>query len=185
MLDTILADAENKIEQRIAFLKEELNKLRLGQATPALVEDLPVAAYGTTLTIKELGAITAPQANLLVISCWDDTVIEAVAKTILQSNLGVNPVVDGKTIKVPIPEMSDDRRDAIAKEVGEMVEKVRVDIRQIRHEKIKSLDDLKDEKKLSEDEHETAKGKIQKIIDAANATVEEIKEQKLDSLSGK
>jgi ribosome recycling factor len=182
MVESILTDASNKIEQRISFLKDELNKLRLGQATPSLVEDIPVSVYGTSLTIKELGAISAPQPNLLVISCWDDSVVEAVAKAVQQSNIGVNPVVDGKTIKVPIPTLTEERRETMAKEVGEIVEKVRVDIRQIRQDKIKSLDDLKEQKELSEDEHESAKNNVQKVIDQANTQVEEIKAQKLTSL---
>ncbi|MCA9389945.1 ribosome recycling factor [candidate division WWE3 bacterium] len=182
MLDTIYKDAEKKLEDRISFLKSEFSKLRVGQATPSLVEDLPVPAYGTTMTVKELGAIAAPQPTLLTISIWDDSVVEAVAKAIMQSDLGSNPVVDGKTVKVPVPTLTEERREAMIKELGEKTESVRVDIRQIRQEKMKSIDDLKEEKSLSEDEHELAKKHIQKLIDGANEKVEELKESKITSL---
>lgn len=185
MLDTIFQDAEEKLQERINHLKSEYGKLRIGQATPSLIEDVRVNAYDTTLTLKELGAISAPQPTLLVISCWDEGIIDAVVKGLQQANLGVNPVVDGKTIKVPIPSLTDERRESMSKEVGEITEKVRVDIRQIRHEKLKSVDELKDEKKLSDDEHESAKDKLQAMVEETNEEVEKLKRAKLEDLTSK
>lgn len=182
MLETIFSDAQHKFDERLTFLKNDLAKLRVGQAAPALVEDIQVPAYGTTLTIKELGAISAPQPNLIVITCWDDSVIEPMTKALMQSDLGINPVVDGKTIKVPVPTLTEERRANMIKEVGEKTEKIRVDIRQIRQEKMKSLDDLKDEKKLSEDEHETAKQKLQDMIEKINKEIDSIRQTKISSL---
>ena len=182
MLDSILNDAENKIEQRISFLQHELAKLRVGQASPALIQDIGVSAYETNMTIKELGAISVPQPNLIVISCWDDSIVDAVAKAIMNANLGMNPVVDGKTIKVPIPVLTDERRELMMKEVGEVVENVRVDVRQIRMDKMKSLDEVKEEKSISEDDLKNSKNTMQEIVDEANETILEIKNSKLSAL---
>lgn len=183
MLETIFDNAESKLKEVVDSLQQQLAQVRAGQSSPALIQDISVEAYGTQLTIKELGAISAPQPNLLVVSCWDDTVIDAIAKAIQQSNLGINPVVDGKTIKIPIPQLTDERRQAMIREVGEYCEATRIDIRQIRHEKIKSADTLKDEKKISEDEHEDAKKYIQELVDEANEKVEKLKDAKVAALT--
>lgn len=183
MLQTIFDNAESKLDHVTKSLQQNLATVRAGQAAPSLIQDLIVEAYGTQMTLKELGAISAPQPNLLVVSCWDDTIVETIAKALQQSNLGVNPVVDGKTIKVPIPQLTDERREAMIKEVGELTEEARINVRQIRQEKIKSIDDLKEEKKISEDEHEDAKEYIQELIDKANEQIEEIKKSKIAALS--
>jgi len=183
MLQSIFDNAETKLKEAVDALQQKLAHVRAGQSSPALIQDIPVEAYDTQMTIKELGAISAPQPNLLVVSCWDDTVIDAIAKAIQQSNLGVNPVVDGKAIKIPIPQLTEERRQAMVREVGEYCEETRIEIRQIRHEKIKSADALKDEKKISEDEHEDAKKYIQELVDDANEKVEKLKEVKVAALT--
>lgn len=183
MLQSIFDNAETKLKEAVDALQQKLASVRAGQSSPALIQDIQVEAYGTQMTIKELGAISAPQPNLLVVTCWDDTVIDAIAKAIQQSNLGINPVVDGKTIKVPIPQLTEERRQAMVREVGEYCEETRIEIRQIRHEKIKSADALKDEKKISEDEHEEAKKYIQELVDDANEKVEGLKSAKVKALT--
>lgn len=182
MLDTIYSNAEAKLEERISYLQSDLAKLHVGHATPSLIEDVKVKAYDTEMTVKELGAISAPQPNLLVVSCWDETVVDAIGKSLQQQSVGLNPVIDGKVLKVPIPVLSDERRAAMVKEVGELTEKTRVEVRQIRQDKMKSVDDLKEEKKISEDEHAAAKEDIQALINETNEKIEEIKKEKIASL---
>lgn len=178
MLQQILQDTHDKLEQTITHLKGDLATLRTGQATPALVESLTVSAYETTMELKELAAISAPEPTTVVIQPWDENIVENIEKALAESDLGVNPAVEGTTIRVPVPQLSEERRQEILKTIGEKAEAARIAVRNIRQEKIKASDNLCDEGKISEDEHETFKGEVQDLVDQYNQRIGELRKAK-------
>ena len=114
--DEMLMELEERMMKTEEALKQNFNGIRTGKASPALVENLMVEYYGCNTRLKELAGISAPEPRLLVIQPWDASAVAAVEKAILASNLGITPMSDGKTLKLPIPELSQDRRQALAKQ---------------------------------------------------------------------
>ncbi|OQX51076.1 ribosome recycling factor [candidate division CPR3 bacterium 4484_211] len=184
MLSTILTDAQKKFDGVVKSLKEEMSVLRVGRASPALVENLSVSAYESQLTIKELATISVPEPNLIVISPWDATVKENIAAAIREANLGFNPMVDGDTIKVPVPRLSEERRKEMVKKVRDLAQEAKVETRRIRQEKIKSVEEMEKESKISEDELFRFKEDLQKLVEQVNEKVDGIKSEKEKELMG-
>lgn len=149
-----------------------------------MVEDLKVSAYDTTMELKELAAISAPQPNEVVIQPWDESVIENIEKALLDSDLGVNPAVEGTTIRVPVPQLSKERRQEMLKTVGEKCEEARISVRNIRQTKIKAADELEDKGKISKDEHERFKKQVQELVDEYNQKIDLVRKDKEGELLG-
>lgn len=178
MLAQILTDTQNKLEDTLNHLKSELSTLRTSRANPSMVEDLKVNAYDTAMELKELAAISAPQPNEVIIQPWDETVVEAIEKALLDSDLGLNPAVEGTTIRVPVPQLSKERREEMLKTIGEKCEQARISVRNIRQTKIKAADELEDDGKISEDEHERFKSEVQELVDETNQKIDTLRESK-------
>ena len=184
-VDTLYKDAEEKMKRIVATVTREFMEIRGGRATPALVEHVTVDYYGAPTPLRQLAAITAPEPHLLVIQPWDAKVAPEIEKAIQKASLGITPVIDGKIVRLPIPPLTGERRDELAKVVHRMAEEGRVNIRTIRRDANETVKKLKGEKKISEDESFKAQDHIQKLtdkyIEQVNALVK-AKEQELHSL---
>lgn len=136
----------------IDHLAEELQNIRTGRANPALVESLVVEAYGTPTPLLQLAAISAPEPRMILIQAWDPSINKDIERAISQSPLGINPVVDGKSIRLPFPAMTEERRQSLKKVVSEKGEEARISLRNIREDIIKHLRLEEKEGRLSEDQ---------------------------------
>ena len=171
-LDDILLEAEEKMSKTEEFLVKEFSGVRTGKASPGLVENLQVDVYGSTMRIRELAGITTPESRLILIQPWDANTIHPIEKAIQKANLGLNPAVDKKFIRIVLPELSTERRNEFVKIVKKMTEDSRV---AIRHERRDALEKLKKAAKdggVTEDEVETAEKEIQKLTDQYIAKLE-------------
>lgn len=174
----ILYNSEDNMKKALEAVLREFVSVRTGRATPSLVEGLHIDYYGTPTLLKQLASISVPDAHLLVIQPWDPTVIPAVEKAILKSNLGINPSCDGKLIRLPLPPLSRERRDELVKLVRKMAEEGRISLRTIRHHAKEEIGKLEKDKIISEDEKFRRFQDLQKLIDRYNARLEEILENK-------
>ena len=158
-----------KIEE---FLKTELSSLRVGRATPALVENIFVDYYGTKTPLKQLASISAPEPKVLIIEPWDKNAFSAIEKAILTSGLGLSSIVDKNSIKILIPQLTEERRNTLIKIIGIKLEEVKIQNRAKRDGVMKEINDLFSEKKINEDEKFKLKEKTQDIVDKANQNLE-------------
>ena len=163
-LDDILLEAEEKMIKTEEVVHNEFAGVRTGKASPSLVENILVEVYGSHMRIRELAGITAPEPRMLMIQPWDMTSIQPIEKAIQKSNLGLNPAVQGKFIRIVLPELSTERRVEFTKVVKKMAEDGRVAIRHVRRD---ALENLKKEAKngVTEDQVEAAEKEVQKLTD--------------------
>src|SRR2546430_17141102 len=127
--DDILLEAEMAMEKSVDYLAHEFSGVRTGKASPALVENIDVQAYGSTMKLKQLALITTPESRLLVLQPFDAGTVQDIERALKESKIGITPAVDGKIIRLPIPELSEERRKELAKSLSKMAEEARVRIR--------------------------------------------------------
>jgi len=164
-VDDILLESEDKMSKSVEFLQQEFHGLRTGKASPSLVENIGVDYYGTNTRLKELAGIATPEARLIVINPFDPSSLPAIEKAILAANLGITPISDGRVIRVPIPELSEERRKDLMKVAKRMSEDQRVAIRNVRREANDAIKDLQKNSTISEDERDGGLEEIQKYTD--------------------
>lgn len=177
-LDDILLEAEEKMTKTTDVVQHEFTSIRTGKASPALVENIMVTAYGVTMTIKQLAGITTPDARMLVLQAFDPSNVQAIEKAIRESKLGISPVVDGKLIRLPIPELSEERRRELTKLVKKMAEDGRVAVRHVRRDALEAAKKIQKEGEISEDDLKHAEKEVQKLTDQYIAVIEKSSEQK-------
>lgn len=170
-MDTLqkLKSELKKIEE---FLKTEFASLRVGRASPALVENMFVDYYGTKTPLKQLASISSPEPKILIIEPWDKNAISAIEKAILTSELGLSPIVDKNSIKIIIPQLTEERRNALIKIIGIKLEEAKIQNRAKRDDAMKEISDQFSGKKINEDEKFKLKEKTQDIVDEANQNLE-------------
>jgi ribosome recycling factor len=171
-LDDILLEAEEKMLKTEEVVQNEFAGVRTGKASPSLVENILVEVYGSQMRIRELAGITAPEPRMLMIQPWDATTLHPIEKAIQKSNLGLNPTVDKKFIRIVLPELSQERRLEFIKVVKKMAEDGRVAIRHVRRD---ALEQLKKDGKaggVTEDQVEAADKEVQKLTDSYIAKIE-------------
>ncbi len=178
----IQEEAKRKMEKTIEMMKEELKCIRTGRATPGIVENVRVDYYGTLTPLKQVANITAPEAQLVVISPYDPSIIKATEKAILQADLGLTTHSDGKSIRIPLPPLSEDRRKKIVSQVKELVEETKIAVRNIRRDANRHVDKEEKESLITEDESKKAKEKIQEFIRGNETTLNELLEKKTAEL---
>jgi ribosome recycling factor len=170
---------ESKLAKVVDFVRSDLASISTGRARPALIEDVRVEAYpGSTLTIKELGSISTPDVQTILIQIWDQSVIEAVVKAIQAANLGLNPVVDQNMVRLIVPSLTTERRDELVKAVKQKVESGRTMLRQIRIELKKQIDDTKNKAGVSEDDIRNQIDELQELVDKYNGQLDELEQNK-------
>jgi len=174
MKDDVIELARQEMENAVAAFKHELSRVRTGRASTALIEGLHVNYYGTKTPLRQLAGLSAPEPRLLVITPYDKGAAHEIEKAIQTSDLGLSPINDGKVIRLPIPELTEERRKDLVRHVRKTAEDFRVSVRNHRRDANDMLKDLHKEKKLAEDDLRAAEAKVQQF------TVEFI--EKLDKL---
>ncbi len=182
MIEDVMAELEERMKKTIQDLKLKLAKVRTGRASAGLVEEIKVDYYGTPTPIKQLGNITIPEPRLIVIKPYDPNVLKEIEKAILNSDLGLNPHNDGKVIRVPIPELTEERRKELVKVVRKIAEEHRVAIRQERKDAIEKLRKMEKEKEITEDDLHRAQDKVQEKVDEAIEEIDELCKKKEEEI---
>jgi len=172
-VDDILLDAEEKMDKTATFLHEQFAGLRTGKASPALVENVKVNYYGAPTRLREIANISTPEPRLIVINSYDPNALQEIEKAILAANLGVTPMNDGRLIRVPIPELNQERRTELTKVARRMAEEARVAIRNVRRDANEHIKNLQKNGKASEDERDAGLEQIQKETDTYTGKVDE------------
>ena len=164
-MDEIIFNAEEGMEKALDFMKHEFSSVRTGKASPALVEGIDVDAYGSVMKLKQLALISAPEARLLVIQPFDVSNLRPIEKAINESKIGITPSVDGKLIRLPIPELSEERRKDLVKTIKSMAEETRVRIRAARRHAMDAAKKMQKDGGITEDDLKSAEDQIQKLTD--------------------
>jgi ribosome recycling factor len=164
-MDKLLKDTQHKMEMSIETFKNELHTIRSGKASTALLEHIKVDYYGTPTPLKQAANITVQDAHTLAITPWDKSLIHAIEKAILQSDLGLNPRNDGQIVRVPIPPLTEERRKELVKNVKKIGEEFKIAIRNVRRDANEHAKKMEKDKKISEDDKKMLEEKIQKMTD--------------------
>ena len=174
-VEELMEDTELRMTGAVDALQRELNVIRTGRASPALVENLAVEYYGTPTPLNQLATISVPEARSLMIQPWDKQSIRDVERSILTSDLGLTPNNDGTTIRITIPQLTEERRRELVRLVGRKVEDAHVAARNVRRDTLDKLRRMEREKELSQDESRRAQGDLQKVTDRYTGEMDELK----------
>ena len=172
MAHPLLKTAQDKMDGALRSLDQQLDGVRTGKASPALVENITATYYGAPTRIRELGNIATPEPRLITITPYDPSAINEIVKAILGANIGVTPVSDGRKIRVPIPELSEERRKELAKVTSRMAEEARVAVRNVRRDVNDQVKALQKKSEITEDERDQLLEQIQKATDASIAKID-------------
>jgi ribosome recycling factor len=174
MINDVFRDAEGKMKKSVEALRNHLATIRTGRASPALVEHLPVDAYGSSMPLNQLAGINVPEARLIVIQPYDASMIKTIEKAIQNSELGINPSNDGRLIRLAIPQLTEERRRDLTKLVRSRVEEGKVALRNIRRESLDDIRQLEHEKLISENDQRRGQEKVQELTDRYIREIEQI-----------
>jgi ribosome recycling factor len=164
---------ESRMDKAVSALKEEFAGLRTGRANVGLLEPVMVEAYGATSPITAVAAINVPEPRMIVVNVWDKGVVVAVEKAIRAAGLGLNPVVDGQTLRVPIPPLTEERRKDLAKLAGKYAEQQKIAVRNVRRDALEELKKAEKDGDISQDEQKRADKEVQGFTDAAVKRIDE------------
>lgn len=176
------SELKSKLEKTIEFFRGELSNIRTGRANPSLIADVKVDAYGSKMTLKELGSISLLDSQTLVVTPWDKTVLAAISKGINESDLNLTTAQDSDRVRVPIPPLTEERRKELVKIVSTKMEDSKQSIRSIRQDVMKEIDKDFTEKLIGEDEKFTQKDEVEKIVKEYVSKLEELAEVKKEDL---
>ena len=171
-LDDTILEAEEKMIKTEQVVQHEFSGIRTGKASPVLVENIMVEAYGSHMRIRELAGITTPEPRMILISPWDAATVHPIEKAIQKSSLGVNPSVQGKTIRLILPELSTERRQEMVKITHKLAEEGRIAVRHVRRDAIEAVKKESKAGGVAEDQVETAEKEIQKLTDQYIAKID-------------
>ncbi|MFZ4122257.1 MAG: ribosome recycling factor [Caulobacterales bacterium] len=177
-----LDEYKRRMDGALSSLRQEFTGLRTGRASATLLDNIMVEAYGAMTPINQVAAVNAPEPRMLTVQIWDRGTVSAVEKAIRASGLGLNPVVDGQTLRVPIPPLSGERRQELAKIAGKHAETSRVAVRQVRRDAMEHLKKLEKDRAMSEDEQKKLSEQVQKETDAFIKRVDEALRQKEEEI---
>lgn len=179
------ADLERRMKGAVESLKHDLSGLRTGRANTALLEPITVEVYGAHMPLTQVATISAPEPRMLSVQVWDKSNIGPVEKAIRSAGLGLNPINDGNTLRLPIPDLTEDRRKELAKLASQYAEKARVAIRNVRRDGMENLKADENKKEISEDERKRAEADVQKLTDEQIKAVDETLAHKEKEILGK
>lgn len=178
MIDDALLDGDERMEKAIEALQRDLGSFRTGRASPALVEHLQVDYYGTPTPLNQLATISAPEARLIVIQPWDKGSMGSIEKAIMTSDLGLNPSNDGNVIRLAIPQLTEERRKEVAKQVRKRAEEARIAVRNIRRDCHETIRKLEHDHEISQDDLHRAENDLQKLTDEHVQEIDRIGHEK-------
>ncbi|HSR00493.1 MAG TPA: ribosome recycling factor [Sphingomicrobium sp.] len=159
------ADIERRMQGAVEALKHDLSGLRTGRANVALLEPVHVEVYGAMMPLNQVATISAPEARMLSVQVWDKANVIPVEKGIAKANLGLNPIIDGQTIRLPLPDLTEERRKELAKLCGKYAENAKIAIRNVRRDGMEALKEDEKRKDISEDERKRHEDEVQKSTD--------------------
>jgi len=171
MADPDIDDLQRRMNGAIEVLRDEFSGLRTGRASPALLEPITVDAYGSPMPMNQVGTISAPDGRMLSVQVWDNSLVSSVEKAIRDSNLGLNPQTEGNVVRVPVPQLSEDRRIEMTKIAGKYAEQARIAVRNVRRDGIDMLKKMEKDGDISQDEQRAWTDEIQILT---NDTVKKI-----------
>ena len=174
MVNKIQKQAEERMTGAIENLRYELNKIRTGKASPSILDGVKVNYYGSVVPLKQAASISVPEIRLITVQPWDKSMINEIEKTILKSDIGLTPVSDGHIIRLPIPQLTEERRLELVKQAKRLGEEIKISIRTSRREANESIKNAEKDSTISEDESHRAQDKIQELTNNYTKTVDEI-----------
>jgi ribosome recycling factor len=178
MMEALVKETSARMERSIEAFRKELGKVRTGRASFSLLDGVKVDYYGTPTPLQQVGTLSVPESRMITVTPWDTKMIGPIEKAIQGSGLGLNPSSDGKTVRIPIPPLTEERRKELAKVVRKMGEDARVAVRSVRREAIEKLKDREKKKEISEDVVKRGQERIQKETDAHVKKIDEILKSK-------
>jgi ribosome recycling factor len=178
VIEDFINDATQRMDKSVEATQEHFNSVRTGRAAPALLDRITVDYYGTPTPLKNLATINAPEPRMLTIQPFDPTSVKQIEKTIQESDLGLTPSNDGKVIRLPIPQLTEERRKELVKVVRHMAEEGRVAVRNVRRDAIKHLEELVRNGDVGDDEERAAEGRVQKLTDGHTSKIDELLKRK-------
>ncbi len=178
MINDIQQDASTRMKKSVESLKSELSKIRTGRAHPSLLDQITVSYYGSETPLNQVANVAIEDSRTLTVTPWEKSLVQAVEKAIMSSDLGLNPATSGTVIRIPLPPLTEERRRDLVKLVKHEAENARVAIRNIRRDANSEIKELLKEKMVSEDEAHAAEEKIQKITDQFIKEIEKLLEKK-------
>lgn len=176
--DQVLSVASQEFEKAVAHLKDEFNRLQLGRANPAMVENVHVEIYGAVQPMKAVASISVPEPRTLVIAPWDRSTLAAIEKGIVGSGLGLNPVNDGIVVRINIPALTEERRTNLTKVVKKLAEEARIGVRTARQDGHNTLKTMEANGEITEDDLRGSIKKLQDKVDAINANIDDLSKKK-------
>jgi ribosome recycling factor len=177
-LKDLNADLKRRMDQAVATFQSSLASTRTGRASVHMLDQIKVDYYGTHTPISQLAQLSAPEPQLILISPWDPTILKEIEKTIQASDLGFNPISDGKVLRIPVPPMTEERRRDVCKHISKVLEEHRTAVRNVRRDGNDALKKLAKDKKISEDEEKRALEEVQKMTDEEIRRMEELSRKK-------
>jgi len=178
VIDNFVGDAQQRMDKSVEATHEHFNSVRTGRAAPALLDRIQIDYYGTPTPLKNLATINAPEPRLLTIQPFDPSSIRAIEKAIQESDLGLTPSNDGKLVRLPIPQLTEERRKELVKLVRQMAEEGRVAVRNIRRDAIRHLEELVRNGDVGDDDERAAETRVQKITDEHVSKIDELLKHK-------
>ena len=179
------ADLERRMKGAVEALRHDLGGLRTGRANTTLLEPVTVTVYGSQMPLNQVATISAPEPRMLTVQVWDKTNIGPVEKAIRSAGLGLNPINDGNTLRLPIPDLTEDRRKELAKLAHTYAEKARVAVRNVRRDGIDTLKADESKKEISEDERKRGETEVQKLTDEQIKAVDDVAASKEQEIMGR
>src|SRR5438876_6018496 len=177
-LDELLQDAKRRMDKSVESTRHELNSIRTGRASPALLDRIQIDYYGQLTPLNQMAQIGAPESRLLTIQPYDPTQIKAIEKAIQESDLGLTPSNDGKIIRLPMPQLTEERRKEFVKVARHMAEEGRVAVRNVRRDVLRHLEELVKNGEVGDDEERAAETRVQKVTDEHVAKIEDLLKRK-------
>ena len=172
------ADLERRMAGAVEALKHDLSGLRTGRANTALLDPVMVEVYGSMMPLNQVATVSAPEPRMLTVQVWDRANVIPVEKGISHANLGLNPSIDGQTLRLPIPDLTEERRKELAKLAGKYAEGAKIAVRNVRRDGMESLKDDEKKKEISEDERKRKEDEVQKLTDRFIGEVDAAAEHK-------
>ena len=178
----MIENIENEMNKTIENLQEKFSEVRAGRANPAILNKVQIEYYGTPTPINQVASISVPEARLIVIQPWDKSLLSQIEKAINIADIGINPMNDGQVIRLAFPELTEDRRKDLSKEIKKMSEESKVAIRNIRRDMMDEVKGKLKNNEISEDEERAEEDKIQKITDKFIDKIDEITDKKINEI---
>ncbi|PHR61403.1 MAG: ribosome recycling factor [Robiginitomaculum sp.] len=180
--DFDLADIKRRMDGAISALKTEFSSLRTGRAHTAILDNVMVEAYGSKTPLNQVGAINVPEPRMLTVNVWDKTLVAAVERALRESNLGINPVVDGQTMRIPMPALTEERRKDLSKVAGNYAESAKIAVRNVRRDGMETLKKQEKDGDISEDELKKSSSDVQTATDEHINLIDSLLSTKIEEI---